>query len=605
MIFMTQKFLFSFFSFFCIIANLHGANIYQHNNIPNTGYIDSLLNIGQSMDSGPIRMKKISGEALLLAQQIGYKKGIIHALYNISLSEFYQSKFLSSYNILDSLLHILSKDSLTYSKAFDYNLAKSKIYCLMAIIFEETEDYEKALNNYLYALKLIEKTNDKYDIALIYKGIGIINMEIGEFKKADYYFNLALQICKDFKDQRIQFDINNEKIQYYIKKKDYSSAEIYCIRQRGLCKKSQNLYMNVIAEKNMGLIYYNQGKEKLAEAYINETFRMDQKQQFPDIISECYTLLSKIFLDRRELTKAQEAASKAYNYSLKTDLLKLQADALHSLSEIYKASGDFKKALCFYREFHNLSDSIDEKNNRQKIIEMQFRLDMSKTLQEKKYLADQLTINHLKSAKKTYLLYGAFIFITLLVFISLVLMKKYRFEKINNDQLQKKQNVIDEQRKIILREQEEKFKIELEHKNRELVSYTMALTRENENKIKIVDALLNLKELAEKDNSSCSDEINRVVNEIRQTINKNSWEEFRLYFENVYSDFFNKLEQQFPDLTRNEKKICAFLKLNLGTKEIAAITCREIRSVESSRARLRKKFMLQSETSLSEFLSHF
>ncbi|PKP25753.1 MAG: hypothetical protein CVU06_03905 [Bacteroidetes bacterium HGW-Bacteroidetes-22] len=597
--------IFLFFTCVALAVIASGQLNNQHKRPLVIQHIDSLLTIGQSMDSGPVRMRGVSEQALALAKKMDYKKGIIHAAFNISLSEFYQSKFLSSYKILDSLLTELSKDSLTYSKAFDYNKAKSKIFCLMAIIFDETEDYEKALDCYLLALQLIENSKESYDKALIYKGIGIINWGIGEYNKADYYFDLALQLSKDFKDKRIQFDIYNEKFKYYIKQKDYQNADVYSGKQHELCQNSQNIYMEVIAEKNLALVYYHQGKIELSEVYIKEILKQFRYQQFPDIIAECYLLLSKIYLDKKELTLALNTATQAYNCAMKTDLPQLEADALLSLSTIYETTGHLSKSLALYRDYHNLTDSIYEKNNRQKIIEMQFRLDMNKILREKANLADTLTINHLRSTRKTYLLYGALIFITLLIYLSLALMKKYRTEKTNYDQLENKQKVIDEQRQIIVNDQEEKFRIELEHKNRELVSYTMALTRENENKIKIVEALNKLKEKAGKEPLTCSDDIGQVINEIRQTINRNSWEEFRLYFENVYSDFFIKLEQRFPDLTRNEKKLCAFLKLNLGTKEIAAITSREIRSVESSRARLRKKFRLPSDTSFNEFLSHF
>ncbi|MDP4189116.1 MAG: tetratricopeptide repeat protein, partial [Bacteroidota bacterium] len=586
------------------LSQIQGSEVTPKKNL-SVRYIDSLLIVGQSMDSGPVRMQVVSKRALALAKTIGYKRGIFHACYNISLSDFYQSQYFSSYKILDSLLVSLQKDSLGLSKAFNYPLIKSKIYCLMAIIFDETGDYEKALNNYLIALKLIERSDDKYDIALIYKGIGIINMEIGEFKKADQYFDLAFRICKGFKDKRIQFDIYSEKLKYYLKKEDYANAQTYCFKQLELCGSSQNLYMNVITEKNLGLIYFKQGKYSLAEAYLKETLAMDRKNQFPDVISETYALLSKIYLNNKDLGKAKSAADQAYNFSLKTDLLPLKADALQCFAEIFDKSGEYKKSLMYFHEYHDLEDSIYEKNNRQKIIEMQFRYDMDKILKEKKILTDQLTINDLKNSRKSYILYGAFTCILLLVYLSFVLMKRYKFEKVSNDNLQKKQSIIEEQRKIILREQEERFKIELEHKNRELVSYTMALTRENENKIKIVNDLLHLKEITGKNKTSFSDEIYRMAREIRQTINEAPWEEFKLYFENVHSDFSKKLEEQFPDLTRNEKKLCAFLKLNLGTKEIATITCREIRSVESSRARLRKKFKLPPEISLTEFLSRF
>ena len=81
------------------------------------------------------------------------------------------------------------------------------------------------------------------------------------------------------------------------------------------------------------------------------------------------------------------------------------------------------------------------------------------------------------------------------------------------------------------------------------------------------------------------------------------WTEFETYFTKVHPDFYKKLSQQFPDLTPNEKKLCAFLKLNLSTKEISAITYQSVNSIMVSRTRLRKKLNIQGEeTNLTNFL---
>jgi len=96
---------------------------------------------------------------------------------------------------------------------------------------------------------------------------------------------------------------------------------------------------------------------------------------------------------------------------------------------------------------------------------------------------------------------------------------------------------------------------------------------------------------------------------IRQTISKfnlrsdeNFWQEFGSRFENVYETFYLKLNQLFPELTSGEKKLCAFLRLNLSSKDIAAITFKDPQSIDMARYRLRKKLNLKQEENLIEFL---
>jgi DNA-binding NarL/FixJ family response regulator len=100
-------------------------------------------------------------------------------------------------------------------------------------------------------------------------------------------------------------------------------------------------------------------------------------------------------------------------------------------------------------------------------------------------------------------------------------------------------------------------------------------------------------------------DINGLILSIKQHISTNSWEEFRTYFENVYSTFYANLDAAFPGLNQGEKKLCAMLKLGLSTKEISLLTYREIKSVESARNRLRKKMQIDPKTNLSAFLARF
>lgn len=83
----------------------------------------------------------------------------------------------------------------------------------------------------------------------------------------------------------------------------------------------------------------------------------------------------------------------------------------------------------------------------------------------------------------------------------------------------------------------------------------------------------------------------------------NNWEEFELRFSNVYESFYKKLDALHPNLSALDKRICALIKLNLSTKEIANITKSSIRSIENIRTRLRKKIGLtNSKTDLNKYL---
>ncbi|MBB6461374.1 helix-turn-helix transcriptional regulator [Flammeovirga kamogawensis] len=88
--------------------------------------------------------------------------------------------------------------------------------------------------------------------------------------------------------------------------------------------------------------------------------------------------------------------------------------------------------------------------------------------------------------------------------------------------------------------------------------------------------------------------IRSIVYNLQNANQGEVWKELEYRFEQVHADFFDKLHQQFPSLTPNEKKLCAYLKLNLSTKDISNITHQSMKSIQIARYRLRKKFEINN-----------
>jgi hypothetical protein len=99
--------------------------------------------------------------------------------------------------------------------------------------------------------------------------------------------------------------------------------------------------------------------------------------------------------------------------------------------------------------------------------------------------------------------------------------------------------------------------------------------------------------------------VNEIIKEIETDSSADNWEEFIIRFQQVHIDFYKNLGKKFPELTSNELRICAFLKLNMNTKDIAAITYQSQKSITVARWRLRQKLGLKKEERLSAFLAKF
>ncbi len=146
----------------------------------------------------------------------------------------------------------------------------------------------------------------------------------------------------------------------------------------------------------------------------------------------------------------------------------------------------------------------------------------------------------------------------------------------------------------IIKLQNEQLEREMAGKNKELAASTMSLIKKNE-------FLTDLKEKLK--NSEGSPQVKSVIKTIDKDISEeDNWKFFKKAFNNADKDFFKKIKASHPDLTSNDLKLCAYLRLNLTSKEIAPLLNISVKSVEIKRYRLRKKMDLPHEKNLIEYI---
>jgi DNA-binding CsgD family transcriptional regulator len=142
----------------------------------------------------------------------------------------------------------------------------------------------------------------------------------------------------------------------------------------------------------------------------------------------------------------------------------------------------------------------------------------------------------------------------------------------------------------------EQLEQDFESKNRELAASTMNLIKKNE-------LLSMIKEDLKKSGEGNDRSIKSVITTINKNINEDdTWNMFKEAFNNADKDFLKKVKATHASLTPNDLRLCAYLRLNLSSKEIAPLLNISIRSVEIKRYRLRKKMDLPHELGLVEYI---
>ncbi len=200
-------------------------------------------------------------------------------------------------------------------------------------------------------------------------------------------------------------------------------------------------------------------------------------------------------------------------------------------------------------------------------------------------------------------------FYLLLISLGSILFYGLHKQKINkeqkrlHDKLVKEQEVLLKEKTIendkkIIQLKNQSLKNEIKLKSKQLANTAMALVKKNE-------SMLEIKEELEKSKSNFSNALafKRLLRKIDNSIgHEDEWELFEYNFNQVHEEFFNQLKAKHPKLTHRDLKICAYIKMNLLTKEIAPLMNVSIRGLETHRYRLKRKLNLENDKSLADYL---
>ena len=205
----------------------------------------------------------------------------------------------------------------------------------------------------------------------------------------------------------------------------------------------------------------------------------------------------------------------------------------------------------------------------------------------------------------------AYFIYLLLIGLSIHFIRQYQRKKLLRQELMYKErqrqiNILhqlelEKNEKEIIKLRNEKLESEILLKTKELADTSMQLVERSDALIKVREELQKLYR-----NTNENHDIKKALHWLND-IEKNaaSWEKFASHFDEINNNFLKNLKARFPKLTNTDLKVCAYLQLNLSSKEISQLMNISVRGVEISRYRLRKKLGLSQDQSIAEFLEQY
>ena len=510
---------------------------------------------------------KYTDQALSMAKQTNNRKGKVDALIQkgrilVQLLDYNQA--LESF---ESAIKLADQDNMLNEIAIANGV--------IGIIYAELGDFDNSAKYNFKALELFEKVGNKQEIGVTLGNIAADMSSQKNYKKALDYMNEAIAIAREINDKPgIAQQYNNIAGVYYTSFNDYRKAldyfkKAYLVNKQ-LGDKLQ-LGMNML---NMGYCFFRLNEKDSALYYFENSIKIFREIDNPIRIANVEIALSKYYFEISQPNVSLQHSKNAFKIGQERNSKEIISQASEILHEIYLLKKDTINAYKFAIINFQAKDSLQILQSQKTLFRLEYQYNYEKQDKERK----------LKQQRNYYIL--GFIILGLLSgFIITILIYSRQRIKIRNAMLEK-----------------EKMSAELNFKNKELTINLMALMKKNEMHSEISQKLLVLEKKVPKE--KLLDAIRLLNKELKQTSDDKIWKEFALRFNQTNSDFYDKLLRNYPDLTQNELRLCAYLRLNMTSKEISELTSQRTETLESARYRLRKKLGISgSDSNLVTFLS--
>ena len=556
----------------------------------------------------PQKAYKYANEMISVSKDLFYDKGTAMGNYVLGLyyrnrhqidsAEYHHQKSLKHYTASNDIrgiltnnaqlgdIHILKSDydeamsyleknidlyhnreSLSNTKKSDFKYIGSTYHTISTVYFRKGL-LQLSLKNELLALKLYKKYAEEIYVADALNGLGTIENNLGNTEQAIIYYREALETYQKMGDMNFAcMTLENLGNSLKTLGKHEEAFDSY-FEALKISQEYKYSLQEATIHNGLGDNYLALQDTKKALEHFEKSLQLFKKMKHPTGIQYTYLGLGNFYYETNDPDASIYHLTKGIAVSDSNNSKKASLELYKKRSKSFQKALKFEEALDDYIIYSNLRDSIFNETKSKQIEELRIIYDTEKKEQEIAILEQKAEINNLQK-----LMLGLGLGLLLLVFgIGFYALR----QKMKRNKLEK-----------------ERVDAELAFKKKELTTHALHLAKKNET----------LESLRQKAEELRSDENGQNITQLINTINfdlqdDNNWENFARYFEEVHKDFNSKVAKIYPEITPNELRLMALIKMNLSSKEIANILNISIPGIKKARQRLRKKMHLSTSDSL-------
>jgi tetratricopeptide (TPR) repeat protein len=446
---------------------------------------------------------------------------------------------------------------------------------IMAVAYAQAGDFDNSSKLYFENLKLYEDLKEKRLQGRTLGNIGADFLEQQSYGKALEYTNKALRIGLETDNLTLVTDqYNNLAAIYQVGFSDFAKAMQNYLRALKVAEKIEDFQQQGGIMLNMGRIHLRQNNFDSAFYYFERSFSIFKKLNNPSLLADSYTALGYYYFRKGDYSEGKKFALYSLKIGKENRILQKIYDASSLLYKLCLSANDSLGAFKFHILLTSTKDSLYVLQSQKELYKIEFQYNQEKILKEQKM-----------KQQRYYFVLGFVILVLLSGLLITMLFNSRQKIKTKNANLEK-----------------DKAESDLKFKSKELSINLLSLLKKNDLITEVSQKLAEIENAPSR--TDLKEAVIRLNHEIKQSSDDRLWQEFSARFKETNSEFYDKILQKYPDLTQSELKLCAYLRLNMSTKEISDLTGQRKETLETARYRLRKKFGLtNSESNLVTFLS--
>ncbi len=485
----------------------------------------------------------------------------------------------------DSCITVLEKARGRIPKSYEYDYA-----CLSYQLAGNHDRIGNYFNTYQLlqeAIPIFEKYGDDYFLGNARLLLGLMYSSIGDYDQALEEINLADRHYREY-------GYPNNRIAYFKATLSKDAIEKVRLYKESIAHGGDDPGMTIQAYEQLATIYNAQEMPDSAMYYLQlgEDMRVDM---VPD------NLLLKIVLNiqKAEVLYSRQEYDKALALLKETETIAQyypkeywEPSIYKYMAQIYENKGNNQQAFVYLKKYLKAFERQTNAFRSQEIPKAKAR----EAIQRQKELITTME----QDAKNAH---NRFIII-LLVLIAVVILagaiflyfyQRMKMRRVENREL--RTNL--EQEMIIKRLNLENFERDIKQKDCEISSSVLLLSNKN-------DVLQQIRVITKKYSDEGKiphefvDQVNSLVSDSLK--GDDEWSRFKIHFDSVHPEFFTKLKKASDELTENDLRLCAYIKIGMRAKDIASMLSVSPASVNTNRYRIRRKLNLSKEDSLDDYI---